>query len=277
MELLSPEEEAKVLASWHCFSFLNFQLKDSSSSQKVCPVTNSSAPHISGSSNSRSPRGPNLLCNLRYVWESFRLKRWVAVSDLSRCYRCMHTSEQTNNMRLMVYPCQPLNPNNQQFQVLRMSRCTYGDQICSCLLECIVRDIIAPACSTALGREILESGRYVDDISGGDDVQAVLDEAMKDISDTLERFGFSFKMLLTNYMKFKSDGSSECGQVESGQDTELVFHHCWNFRTDEVKNIPNFNVHRKVRGSYAGPGLLETDDDKTSCLPLDGAGVKYRR
>ena len=142
-----------------------------------------------------------------------------------------------------------------------MSRCTYGDQICSCLLECIVRDIIAPACSTALGREILESGRYVDDISGGDDDQAILDEAMKDISDTLEKYGFSFKMLLTNYMKFKPDGSSECGQVEAGQDTELVFHHSWNFRTDEVKNIPNFNVHNKIRGSYAGPGLLETDVD----------------
>ena len=123
----------------------------------------------------------------------------------------------------MVYPCQPLNPNNQQFQVLRMSRCTYGDQICSCLLECIVRDIIAPACSTALGREILESGRYVDDISGGNDVQAVLDEAMKDISDTLERFGFSFEMLLTNYIKFKLMGILSVDRLKVDKIQNLCF------------------------------------------------------
>ena len=86
MKLLSKTEGEEMMKSFHCFSFLNYQLKDSSSSQKVRPVTNSSSNHISGSVNARTPRGPNLLNNLRTVWENFRLKRYVAVSDLKRCY-----------------------------------------------------------------------------------------------------------------------------------------------------------------------------------------------
>ena len=138
MKLLSKTEGEEIMKSYHCFSFLNFQPKDSSSSQKIRPVTNSSSNHVSGSVNARTPRGPNLLNNLRTIWENFRLKRYVAVSDLKRCYRCMHTDEVTNRMRLMVYPVDPLNPQNNDFQLLYLMRATYGDQICSCLLETIL-------------------------------------------------------------------------------------------------------------------------------------------
>jgi hypothetical protein len=107
MRILTKVEEAQVLSDFHCFSFLNFQLKDASASQKVRPVTNSSSSHPSGSFNSRTCKGPNMLNNLKVIFENFRLKRWVAVSDLKRCYRCMRTNHTTNVMRLMVYPPEP--------------------------------------------------------------------------------------------------------------------------------------------------------------------------
>ena len=139
MKILSPEERKTVLAGFHCFSYLNFQIKEGSTSHKIRPVSNSSSSHASGSSNSRCPRGPNMLSNLRVVFENWRLQKKVMVSDLSRCYRCMYTSHTSNVMRLMIYPKNPLDPNNTEWDVLMMSRCTYGDMICSCLLEVVLR------------------------------------------------------------------------------------------------------------------------------------------
>ena len=115
MRLLYKSEEVEILKDFHCFSFLNYQLKDASSSQKVRPVTNSSSNHPSGSVNSRTPRGPNMLNNLKTIWENFHLNKYVAISDLKRCYRCMRTDHITNKMRLIVYPADPLNPNNDEF------------------------------------------------------------------------------------------------------------------------------------------------------------------
>ena len=70
MRILSQQEKDTVLAGFHCFSFLNFQLKESSTSHRIRPVTNSSSSHVSGSSNSRCPRGPNMLANLCVVFEN---------------------------------------------------------------------------------------------------------------------------------------------------------------------------------------------------------------
>ena len=70
MKVLTKAEESQVLQDFHCFSYLNFQLKDSSSSQKVRPVTNSSSSHPSGSFNSRTCKGPNMLNNLKVIFES---------------------------------------------------------------------------------------------------------------------------------------------------------------------------------------------------------------
>ena len=145
-------------------------------------------------------------------------------------------------MRLMVYPVDPLNPENNDFQLLYLMRATYGDQICSCLLETILRDVIAPHCETALGREILEDGRYVDDIAGGDEDKDILHEAMQDILKTLQKFGFTFKMLLTNFIEWNSDGSSPDGDISPDMISELVFHHSWLYRTDQLLNMPKFNV-----------------------------------
>ena len=262
MRILSPKEREKVLNEYHCFSFLNYQLKESSESHKIRPVTNSSSSHASGSANSRTPRGPNMLANLRIVLENFRLKKKVAVSDLSRCYRCMYTDHKSNVMRLMVYPRNPLDPNNTEFDILYLERCTYGDQICSCLLEVILREIVSPRCKSSLARKILEEERYVDDLLGGAEKEEELTQAMQDIRDTLGQLGFSFKHLITNYHKFLPDGSSEDGSITPEMTIECVFHHDWNFRLDTLANKPKFNIHKKVRGAYAGPGLSDTNVDE---------------
>ena len=79
----------------------------------------------------KSPRGVRELA----------IAKKVAVSDLKRCYRCMRTDFKSNVMRLMIYPRNPLDPHNTEFEVLLLERCTYGDMICSCLLEVVLREI----------------------------------------------------------------------------------------------------------------------------------------
>ena len=82
MRFLTAKEAQEIMSLPHCYSFLNYTEKISSESQKIRPVSNSSSSHISGSVNSWLPTGPNLISNLKTVWESFRLKRNVAVTDL---------------------------------------------------------------------------------------------------------------------------------------------------------------------------------------------------
>ena len=57
MEVLSSRREAEILSQSHCFAFLNYAEKASSSSQKIRPVSNTSAPCEISSINSRLPKG----------------------------------------------------------------------------------------------------------------------------------------------------------------------------------------------------------------------------
>ena len=143
-----------------------------------------------------------MLSNLRVVFENWRLLKKVMVSDLSRCYRCMYTSHTSNVMRLMIYPKNPLDPNNTEWDVLMMSRCTYGDMICSCLLEVVLREIVSPRCKTELARKILSDHHYVDDLLAGAATEALLKEAMIDIELTLGKLGFAFKHIITNFANY---------------------------------------------------------------------------
>ena len=120
MRFLNASEAKDILLQPHCFSFLNYTEKISSESQKIRPVSNSSSSHQSGSINSWLPTGPNLINNLKTVWESFRLKRFVAVADLRRCYRCMRTSERSNRARLHLYPVDPADPNSPLHAILHI-------------------------------------------------------------------------------------------------------------------------------------------------------------
>ena len=48
-------------------------------------------------------------------------------------------------------------------RIVRLLRLTFGDQSAAAFLELALRTIVAPHCKTRLGRQMLESHRYVDD------------------------------------------------------------------------------------------------------------------
>ena len=127
MRILGDEETKTILSNPHCFSFLNYTEKASSSTQKIRPVTNSSSPHPNESINHRLPIRPNLLNSMKKVFMTFLINPYVAHEDLTRCYRSMRTCDKSNCMRLMSYPLDPLDPKNIYFIVLLLERATYGD------------------------------------------------------------------------------------------------------------------------------------------------------
>ena len=118
----------EILAGMHCYAFLNYSEKSSSTSQKIRPVSNTSAPHVSGSVNSKLPRGPNMIGNIRSIFQGFRIPRYVFVADLARAYRSVWTSYRSNIMRLILYPENPLDPSCASFVTIMMHRMTYSDQ-----------------------------------------------------------------------------------------------------------------------------------------------------
>ena len=76
-------------------------------------------------------------------------------------------SDQTNNLRLMywVVSLEAANGDlNAAIWIYRLMRLMYGDAPAACYLKLGLRRIIAPQCKTQLGRQILSSDRYVDDV-----------------------------------------------------------------------------------------------------------------
>ena len=53
---------------------------------------------------------------------------------------------------------------NTAIRVYRLVRLKYGDAPAACYVELALRKIIAPQCKTQLGRDILGSDRYMDDM-----------------------------------------------------------------------------------------------------------------
>ena len=92
----------------------------------------------------------------------FRLKPFLFLSDLSKAYRSIHTTHPSNMMRLHAYPAD-INDPNSKFLFLRL---TYSDVMVSCILELIMKEIIAPTCLTDLAKEILINYRYIEDMVG---------------------------------------------------------------------------------------------------------------
>ena len=85
---------------------------------------------------------------------------------------------------------------------------------------------------------------------------------MQDVIDTLQVCGFDVKHVVTEDLtwhklrgELASDGSTTDGCFEASQDTEVVFHHSYNFRLDTLAINLEFNVHDNVRGIHKGPSL----------------------
>ena len=101
VKMLSVEEGRKLLKECHAFSGINYATKLASTTHKLRLVTNSSSSHPNGSLNSHTPKGINLLTCLKTVFTKFRLKYFAVIFDLARCYRSIHSDQQTNRCRLM--------------------------------------------------------------------------------------------------------------------------------------------------------------------------------
>ena len=96
MIILTQQEYNEALSGPQCFSFLNYAEKMGSSTHKIRAVSNTFSNHQSGSINSWLPSGSNLISNLKEVFETFRLETFVLITDISRCYRSVRTSESAN-------------------------------------------------------------------------------------------------------------------------------------------------------------------------------------
>ena len=94
--MLSPEEGRKILQQCHCFSGINYATKMGSSTHKIRLVTNSSSNHPNGSLNSHTPKGINMIGNLKSVFTKFRLKLYAVIFYPARAYISIHSSQQTN-------------------------------------------------------------------------------------------------------------------------------------------------------------------------------------
>ena len=184
MVLIPPEETQQYLAQPHCFSFLNYVCKASSESTPIRPVCNSSSNHQSGSCNSHLPTGPCLISNLRSIYNCFRLKPFLFLSDLSKAYHTIRTTHASNMMRLHAYP-QNINDPNSTFLILLLFRLTYGDVMASCILELVMKEILAPMCVSELAKEILTNHRYIDEMLARSGDEDKLLAALKDLQNVL--------------------------------------------------------------------------------------------
>ena len=90
-------------------------------------------------------------------------------------------------------------------RIVRLLRLTFGDQSAAAFLELALRTIVAPHCKTKLGRQMLESHRYVDDGLFAHFDKAELHAAMQDVVDTLMIFGFEVKHVCTEDLSWHKD------------------------------------------------------------------------
>ena len=143
-----------MLLRSHCFSGINYATKQSSSFHKIPLVTNSSSNHPNGSLNSHTPKGINMIGNLKSVFTKFRLKLYAVIFDLARAYRSLYSSGDNNRLRLMwwVANLEEASANlDAAMRIFMLERVTYGDIGASTGLELAIRKIIAPEYKTALG------------------------------------------------------------------------------------------------------------------------------
>ena len=266
LELLSPEQTKIELTKPHSFSFLNYTQKVSAKGHSIRPVSNSSANHPSGSANSWLPKGSAILGDLVSIFESFRLFSWVLISDIKRCYRSIISTDQSNRARLHLYPLKPLDPHCTEYVILKYKCATYGDTPIATLLEMIMVHFVAPRIDDKLAKEFALVKRFVDDIIGSGDDKDKMVVAMLSLERALNSLGFTLKKIISNnFWHYTTPNLSSFGpawQPEADDESvpdEVIFGHQWCIAKDTLK--PNFKLYtgKKLRGTYAGDVLQNTD------------------
>ena len=136
-----------------------------------------------------------MISSIKTLFNFFRHKPFIFLCDLSKAYRSIDTSHINNIMRLHAYPVNIEDPYS-HFTILMLLRLTYGDVMASCILELVMKEVLAPLCSTDLARTILMYCRYIDDMVGGDHNEQHLLAAFRDLKTVLAFHGFGLKIVL---------------------------------------------------------------------------------
>ena len=101
---------------------------------------------------------------LKEVFETFRLETFVLITDISRCYRSVRTSETANLSRLHIYPEFPFDPHCLRTVILKYLRLTFGDAIAANVIEQAMIYFVTKRTSNELTKIFLKFYRFVDDL-----------------------------------------------------------------------------------------------------------------
>ena len=230
-----------------------------SSTHKIRAVSNTSSNHQSGLINSWLPSGSNLISNLKEVFETFRLETFVLVTDISRCYRSVRTSESANLSRLHIYQEFPFDPNCLRTVILKYLPLTFGDAIATNVIKQVIIYFVTQRTSNELTKMFLKFYRFVDDFALGNKNKQVLLEAAVDLEKALNSLDFHLKRILSNQgWHLKEDvkhlGSIWNVPVVPGK-IEQIFGHFWIHDIDKIQPKTQLFVGKKTRGAFKGTSI----------------------
>ena len=254
---LSSEEEVSVLQEAHCFSSLNYALKNSSSSQKVRPVSNASFPHFNSSPNCRFPQGANIMSDLTLTFLLWRMWGAALISDLSRAFRTVHSSDSINLLSLCYWTEDSNLEPNPTFKLLKFHRMTYGQIFSSCTLEVCLRFIVGGELEpNSLAQKMLGPLRFVDDTLASFHLPEILLESLDSFSSALRKYSFQIKEVITsgNWLKELSPNHP---YADHPTEETIVFSHLWSPVEDVITVKPFLCAGKKQRGAYMGAPLTE--------------------
>ena len=263
MVVLTQQERIKALNGTHCFSFLNYAEKLGSTSHKIRAVSNTSSNHQSGSINSWLPSGSNLISNLKEVFESFRLETFVLVTDISRCYRSVRTSEAANMSRLHIYPENPFDPKCLNTVILKYLRLTFGDAIAANVIEQIMIYFVTQKTENELTKMFLKFYRFVDDFAMGNANKELLFQAAVDLQKSLNSLDFHLKRILSNQSWHLKENVTPLGPQWSipafPGEIEQLFGHLWSHHEDTIQPKTQLFIGKKTRGAFKGVQFCQVD------------------
>ena len=229
----------------HSFIFINYVEKSSKVSQSVRPVSNSGATNKKGYSlNSVTFSGPNFLNSGLQCLLSFRLLGGAAFcADLSRAYRSCKTLPHINDLRFFYWYTDVHDPAScrpHSFECMN-----FGDCPAACILECVLREYIAPAAETPEVRECIDKSRLVDDFMASLHDSSRLPVIKQDLITTTDKFGFKLKSF--NYSGEKDAAGNSITTGLLGMN--------WECTTDMLSVQTVFYCGNKRRGKQLGDEL----------------------
>ena len=109
----------------------------------------------------------------------------MLVTDISRCYRSVRTSEPANLSRLHIYPEFPFDPNCLRTVILKYLRLTFGDAIAANVIEQVMIYFVTQRTENELTKMFLKFYGFVDDLALGNANKQVLLQAAVDLQKAL--------------------------------------------------------------------------------------------